>query len=288
MPELIEKGYVYIAQPPLYKITRNKKDVYCKDDDAKNEYLLSIAAERTTLFGSGAGAQALSGEQVKALLKKVITYETRLQRMALRYDTRVVDALVQAGDIEAETLGNVAALNDQLEKVEAFLDAHYPEFRDFAQVKPETDPEHSNKRLVILSEVNGSPRRTVVDTSFLSSSEYRDLREVKEAFASLGAPPFRMEIDGNAFEATTWQQILKRGLDDAQTGLTMQRYKGLGEMNPDQLKETTMDPARRTLKQVKVTDAVEAENWFSTLMGEDVERRRLFIEQNARNANLDV
>jgi len=288
MPELIEKGYVYIAQPPLYKITRNKKDVYCKDNDAKNEYLLSIAAERTTLFGSGAGAQALSGAQVKALLKKVITYETRLQRMALRYDTRVVDALVQAGNVEADTLADVGALNAELEKVEEHLDTHHPEFRDFAQVKPETDPEHSNKRLVILSEVNGSPRRTVVDTSFLSSSEYRDLREVKESFASLGAPPYRVEIDGKTLEATTWQQILKIGLDDAQTGLTMQRYKGLGEMNPDQLKETTMDPTRRTLKQVKVTDAVEAENWFSTLMGEDVERRRLFIEQNARNANLDV
>ena len=288
MPELIEKGYVYIAQPPLYKITRNKKDVYCKDNDAKNEYLLSIAAERTTLFGSGAGAQALSGAQVKALLKRVITYETRLQRMALRYDTRVVDALVQAGNVEADTLADVGALNAELEKVEEHLDTHHPEFRDFAQVKPETDPEHSNKRLVILSEVNGSPRRTVVDTSFLSSSEYRDLREVKESFASLGAPPYRVEIDGKTLEATTWQQILKIGLDDAQTGLTMQRYKGLGEMNPDQLKETTMDPTRRTLKQVKVTDAVEAENWFSTLMGEDVERRRLFIEQNARNANLDV
>lgn len=286
MPELIEKGYVYIAQPPLYKITRGKKDVYCRDNEEKNEYLLSIASERTTL--SGSKGVALKGEDVKAMLKKVITYESRLQRMALRSDVRVVDALVQAADFQPATLSDVGALNAQLEKVENFLDAHYPEFKDFADFIHEEDAEHSAKRLVIMSEVNGSPRKTVVDTSFLATSEYRDLHSVKEAFASLGAPPYQVEIGGAVLAATTWQQILKAALDDAQTGLTMQRYKGLGEMNPDQLKETTMDPTRRTLRQVKVADAIAAEEWFSTLMGEDVEPRRLFIEQNARNANLDV
>jgi DNA gyrase subunit B len=288
MPELLEKGYIYIAQPPLYKLTRNRKDVYCKDNEAKNEFLLTIASERTRLLGgpSASGAE-VSHEAVKALLKKVILYEARLAKMALRHDVRVVDALVQAADVTPQTLTLVEALNAELEKVEAYLDAHHPDFRDFANFAAENDPAHSARRLVISSEVNGSPRRTTIDTGFLASPEYRELVAVKEAFAALGPAPWRLDIGGKVTEVSTWQVILKKALEDAQSGITMQRYKGLGEMNPEQLQETTMD-AKRTLLQVKVTDAIEADTWFSKLMGEEVEPRRAFINQNARNANLDV
>jgi DNA gyrase subunit B len=289
MPELIEKGYIYIAQPPLYKLTRNRKDVYCKDNEAKNEFLLSIASERGTLKGVVEGREVEVGhEALKVLLKKAITYETRLAKMALRHDVRVVDALVQAANVTNETLTQVEALNGELEKVEAHLDAHHPDFKDFADFVAENDPAHSARRLVISSEVHGSPRKTTIDTGFLASADYRELRALKEAFAVLGPPPWRLQIGGEVTEVSTLQAILKRALDDAQSGISMQRYKGLGEMNPEQLQETTMDPSKRTLIQVKVGDAVEADFWFSKLMGEDVEPRRDFINENARHANLDV
>ena len=162
-------------------------------------------------------------------------------------------------------------------------------FKDFAHFQAEADPAHSARRLVISSEVHGSPRKTVIDTGFLTSPEYKELHAVKEAFAALGAGPWRLDIGGTVTEVSTWQAILKQALDDAQSGITMQRYKGLGEMNPEQLWETTMDPTIRTLLQVRAEDHTEADQMFTTLMGDQVEPRRKFIEDNALDVkNLDV
>ncbi len=286
MPELIERGYIYIAQPPLYKITRGKKEVYVKDNDARDEYLLSIASERMTLEAGGA---SLGGAELKALLRHIIKYQSRLEKMALRRDARVVDAMVQAADFVPSTLANVEALNAQLEKVEDFLDTHYPDFKDLAAFKPDHDVEHSARRLTITSEIQGSPRTTVIDTPFIGGSEFHELISLREALKPLGAAPYTLHV-GDAAPVTvpTWQAVLKTALDEAQSGLSQQRYKGLGEMNPEQLQETTMDPKVRTLQQVKVADAIAAEGVFSLLMGEEVEPRRAFIEREALNANLDV
>jgi DNA gyrase subunit B len=162
-------------------------------------------------------------------------------------------------------------------------------------MKRTADPEHSAKKYIIATEVNGSPRDTIVDVPFLSSPEFRELVALKESFKAFGAAPYTLNIGDAAkdsavesYTANTYQEVLKYALDDAQKGVAMQRYKGLGEMNPEQLKETTMDPAVRTMFQVKVSDAIEAERMFSLLMGEEVEPRRDFIEKHALNANLDV
>ncbi len=288
MPELIEKGYVYIAQPPLYKVTRSKKDSYLKDDDAKNEYLLNIAAERTKL--QLGGKKEVTGLELKALLKKVITYEGRLEHLARRKDPRVIDAVVQAANFAPETLQDIEKAQDELGNVEEYLEARHPEILDQMGVERRDDPEHRAKKLVIKSEINGSPRETVLDTAFLTSPEYRDLLTLREALKAFGAPPYRLQVgDESEVEAHTYQEVLKHALDDAQKGLAMQRYKGLGEMNPEQLWETTMDPGRRTLLQVKVSDVVDAEGIFSLLMGDEVEPRREFIEKNALSVtNLDI
>jgi DNA gyrase subunit B len=286
MPELIERGYIYIAQPPLYKITRAKKEVYVKDNDARDEYLLSIASERMTLKAGGA---SIGGADLKALLRHIIKYQSRLEKMALRRDARVVDSMVQAADFVPETLANVEALNAQLEKVEDFLDAHYPDFKDLAAFKPDHDVEHSARRLTITSEIQGSPRTTVIDTPFIGGSEFHELLLLRDALKPLGAAPYTLHLgDAAPITVPTWQGVLKAALDEAQSGLTQQRYKGLGEMNPEQLQETTMDPKVRTLQQVKIADAIAAEGVFSLLMGEEVEPRRDFIEKHALNANLDV
>ncbi len=285
MPELIERGYIYIAQPPLYKITRGKKDVYVKDNDARDEFLLSIASERLTLR---IGETALTGEPLKVLLRHISKYKSHLEKMAQRRDARVVDAMVQAANFTLPTLADPEALNAQLEKVETFLDQHYPDFATTSSFDHAKDVEHSALRLTITSEIQGSPRTTIIDTPFLNSSEFRDLMGRREELKALGDAPYQLRIGNDLHEVGTWQAVLKAALDEAQTGLSQQRYKGLGEMNPEQLQETTMDPKVRTLMQVKVADAVEAEGVFALLMGEEVEPRRAFIEKEALNATLDV
>jgi DNA gyrase subunit B len=306
MPELIERGYIYIAQPPLYKVTRNKKDIYLKDDDARSDFLLDIAAERASLeLQSG----ELTGEALKKLLKKVTLYNKRLEKMALRKDKRVVDAIVQAAAFTPDMLKDISkTLADEdgepisraqaeFDKVQAYLEERYPDILDRMRVEMKDDPQHSSKKFVIKSEVNGSFRETVLDTDFLNGPEYRELTTLKDAFQAFGPAPYTMRIgdpkkSGDEVQrvtAHTYQEVLALAYDEAQKGLYIQRYKGLGEMNPEQLKETTMDPASRTLLQVKVKDLIEAQDIFTRLMGDDVDRRRQWIEkESVRVQNLDI
>ena len=286
MPELITNGYLYIAQPPLYKIARAKKDTYLKDNDAKDEYLLAIAAERTRLQ---VGGNDVTGEDLKALLRKVRTYEARLEKLGMRKDARVLDAVIQASDLVPATLANTANLNAELEKIETYLTERHPEIDDQLGIEPQPDPMHSSRKLIFKSEVNGSARETVVDHEFLESPEYKALRTLKEALKALGPPPYEVKIGDDVHTAHTFQQVLKLALDDASKGLTIQRYKGLGEMNPEQLWETTMDATRRTLLQVKVGDDISTGLTFTLLMGEEVEPRREWITENALKVdNLDT
>jgi DNA gyrase subunit B len=288
MPELLQNGYLYIAQPPLYKVTRNKKDSYLKDDDAKNEYLFGIASERTRMKTNGDGAE-LSGASLRDLLKKITTYKQRLDKLSKRRDPRVVDALVQAARFEPATLMDKVASQVEIDKMEEYFDQRSPEILDAIQVKWADDPEHSSKKLTFVTDVNGARKDSVIDHAFLSSPEYRDLLTLRDAFEVLGPPPYTVKIGDDTHEVRSVQQILDLAITDSQKGVGLQRYKGLGEMNPEQLWETTMDPARRTLLQVKVEDAVESDEIFSLLMGEAVEPRREFIEKNALEVqNLDI
>jgi DNA gyrase subunit B len=286
MPELITNGYLYIAQPPLYKVTRSKKDNYLKDNDAKDEYLLNIASERTSVQ---VGGKELTGEDLKAVLRKVRTYEARLEKIGARKDSRVLDAVIQASDLVPELLANTARLNEELEKIETYLVERNPGIEDQLAVEPQPDPTHNSRKLIIRTEVNGSFRETIVDHEFLDSPEYKSLRKLKEDLKALGAPPYEVKIDDTVSTAHTFQAVLKLALDDASKGLAIQRYKGLGEMNPEQLWETTMDASRRTLLQVKIGDDIETGNTFTLLMGEEVEPRRNWITDNALKVdNLDI
>jgi DNA gyrase subunit B len=286
MPELIQNGYLYIAQPPLYKVTRNKKDMYVKDERGLNEYLLRIAAQHSTV---STPMGDVTGDALKELLQKVITYEERLEKFAQRRDPRVIDALVQSTRVEVATINDEAALNAEVEKMHAYFARHYPDVLAQLKVFRKDDPEHGAKKLVLRTEVGGGLRETVLDHAFLSSPEYAELIALRDAFRGLGLPPYTVKLEGGDVVCTTVQEVLAAVRKDAQRGLGIQRYKGLGEMNPEQLWETTMDPARRTLLQVRVEDAVESDEIFSLLMGEAVEPRREFIEKNALDVqNLDI
>jgi DNA gyrase subunit B len=308
MPELIEKGYIYIAQPPLYKVTINKRDRYLKDDDARSDFLLDRAAERAALE---LGEAELTGDELKRLLKKVSIYEKRLEKMALRKDKRVVDAIVQAAEFTPEILKDtnktvkdddgelISRAQAEFDKVQSYLETRYPDVIDRMRVEMKDDPQHSSKKFVIRSDVNGAFRETVLDTDFLNGAEYRELVMLREAFKAFGPSPYTLRIGDpkkakddaelTKLSANSYQQVLQLAYDEAQKGLYIQRYKGLGEMNPEQLKETTMDPASRTLLQVKVKDLIEAQDIFTKLMGDDVDRRRQWIEkESVRVTNLDI
>ena len=289
MPELIQKGFLYIAQPPLYKVTRNKKDGYLKDDEALDKYLLGIAGERATVRTSGESPAELAKDELKRVLERVIQYQRRLEKLAQRRDPRVIDAVVQGSAIAAEALHDRAKLDAELERIGEYFESRYPDILHQLKVLVESDPEHHAKKLVFKSEVNGSPRETVVDVAFLTGPEYRELLAMREVFKALGPAPYTVLLEGGEVRTYTVQEMLRAVQEDARKGLGIQRYKGLGEMNPEQLWETTMDPARRTLLQVRVEDAVESDEIFSLLMGEAVEPRREFIERNALEVqNLDI
>ncbi|XXF78417.1 DNA topoisomerase (ATP-hydrolyzing) subunit B [Myxococcaceae bacterium GXIMD 01537] len=286
MPELIQRGYLYIAQPPLYKVSRNKKDMYVKDERALNEYLLKIAAEHSTVVTPGG---ELGGGELKALLEKVITYEERLEKQAKRRDARVVDALVQATRLTADSLGDDAAIAAGVEQMLAYFRSRMPEVLGRVRHERRADAEHHTQSLVFTSDVNGGMKETVFDFAFLSSPEFLELVSLRDAFASLGKAPFTVKLENGEVTAYSVQEVLAVVRKDAQKGLGLQRYKGLGEMNPEQLWDTTMDPTRRTLLQVRIEDAVESDEIFSLLMGEAVEPRREFIERNALDVqNLDI
>jgi DNA gyrase subunit B len=286
MKELLELGYLYIAQPPLYKVTRNKKDMYVKDERALNEYLLKIAAEHSRVVTP---AGELGGGALKELLEKVITYEEKLEKQAKRRDARVVDALVQAARVTADTLSDDAALATEVERMYSYFRTRMPDVLGRVKDERRDDPEHHTKKLVFHTEVNGSMRESVVDHAFLSSPEYLELVGLRDAFTGLGRPPYTVKLEDGELTAYSVQEVLAAVRKDAQKGLGLQRYKGLGEMNPEQLWDTTMNPATRTLLQVKLKDAVESDEVFSLLMGEAVEPRREFIEKHALDVqNLDI
>jgi DNA gyrase subunit B len=286
MPELIANGFLYIAQPPLYKVTRQKKDTYLKDNGALDEYLLRFACDHARVtVPSG----EFTGEKLKEMLKKVITYQERLGKLAARRDPRVVDALVQAARLDENTLLDLDRLNAEVEKMHSYLQTHAPDVLSQLKVFRKDDPEHQAKKLVLRTSTNGAPKETVLDYAFLSSPEYRELLSLRDSFDELGRPPYRLHLDSGEVLALTIQQLLAAVRKSASTGIVIQRYKGLGEMSAEQLWDTTMNPSTRTLLQVKVDDGVEADEIFSLLMGEAVEPRREFIERNALDVqNLDI
>jgi DNA gyrase subunit B len=290
MPELISRGYLFVAQPPLYKVMKGKKELFLKDQRALDEHLMRLGVDRCAVAGSESDPESeIRGNELRSLLEAIRQYEERLGKLARRRDPRILDALVQAARVDETTLLDMDRLNSEVEKVHGWLRERYPEV--LAQLKAfrKDDPEHQAKKLVFRTEVNGSPKETVLDHAFLSSPEYAELLNLRRTFEALGPAPWTVRLEEGERVALRVQDILAAVLADASRGLTIQRFKGLGEMNPEQLWETTMNPDSRTLLQVRVEDAVESDEIFSLLMGEAVEPRREFIEKNALDVqNLDI
>ncbi len=285
MPQLVERGYLYIAQPPLYRVQKGKKEVYLKDEKLLDDYLMAIGTEKAKLV---AGEQEIGGADLKRLAEEALAYRELLGGADRRRDARVIDAAIQQGDLDLKTLKDHAAVKALAEAIPAKAQKLYPDI-EVRAARIVRDEEHGSDALVFQTNVAGAPRETKLDHEYLSGAEWSELSALYGAVAEIGLGPYRLETPEGSEDVDDVFAAVAALKKAAGQGQTIQRYKGLGEMNPEQLWETTMDPLRRTLLQVRVDDTVEADGVFSVLMGDAVEPRREFIEKHALDVqNLDI
>ena len=291
MPELIERGYVYIAQPPLYKVKHGKEERYIKDDSHLQEYLLTLALQDAQLSAPQGGSKNID---LPELAKLYLSSHEVISRLTKIIDEQVLRAILDGCELDlssneqavksAERLQD--KMNDRTTSMTAMQDQQI-------RVLAEFNSQHERWRLRIERPFHGNVRLSSLDADFLHTGDYKTLVQAASILKS-AAPAGTTVSRGKTEQVRTTQvkdfgQAMQWLLSEAERGLSKQRYKGLGEMNPEQLWETTMDIQTRTLLQVKIEDAIAADSIFTTLMGEEVEPRRQFIEDNAlRVANLDV
>ncbi|MBW2701271.1 MAG: DNA gyrase subunit B, partial [Deltaproteobacteria bacterium] len=238
--------------------------------------------------GGGNGGKPIEGSQLKDLCRDLLRYRGILERMSKQRDARLIDALVMATDMDASMVEDKEELTKRVESISDYLERFHPEVLPLRPTL-EDDPKYSGYRLIIETHHQGSRKQTVLDRDYLSRTDFLQLRKLRDRFVVLGSGPFLVASKGGQKEVQRIEEVLDLVLAAGQKGYTITRYKGLGEMNPDQLWDTTMNPATRTLLQVRVDDAVAADEVFTMLMGDQVEPRREFIERNALDVNnLDI
>ena len=281
MPELIEKGHLYIAQPPLYKVTKGKSESYLKDQSSLEEYLIdSGLADAVLQLGNG---ETRAGQDLRDVVVQARAIQRTLDGLHSRYARFVVEQAAVAGALDASLLNDRVAAEAKAKAVAGRLDTIAEETE-----RGWTGRFADNEGLVFTREVRGVKEVHVLDRAFLGSLDARRLNERHAHLAEIYDQPAqlkRKDTETTIFGPST---LLKAVYDVGRKGLSLQRYKGLGEMNADQLAETTLDPDTRTLLQVKLGDLAEADEIFSKLMGDVVEPRREFIQENALSASVDA
>jgi len=278
MVELITRGHLYIAQPPLYRLTRGNEKIYLKDEGPFQAYLLSRGLEKKTLT-LGDGAKIANADLV-SYLNKVISQQQAMERFEKRGVERgLLKHVIDQGLTDKELLRDEARLTAWAQNLAA---AGY-------LYRLEPDEEHQAWRLLVYQPGVNEARPWVLDWELLSGSDFQTLVKLRQGLAALRRPPYLLEDGAKKWEIPTLEELVRIVLEEGQKGLTVQRFKGLGEMNPEQLWETTMDPETRTLLQVNIEDAVAADEIFTILMGDRVEPRRDFIQNNALDiSQLDI
>ena len=288
MVQLVERGYVYIAQPPLFKVKRGKKEEYIKDEGAMTRYLMRMATADMKVKPAGA-SEEVEGKDLARVLEKMVELKHYCERASRRVigDGKLLKILLEAfggkkGVLrkEGSTLRKIFQSGEQMAKVEGTL------ARAGYDTELSTDEEHGLWEIKTFTNAGNS---VIIDWNFASYVEFQKALELYATLEDRLAAPFTVGENGTKEEIATREELLERVLASAKKDLTIQRYKGLGEMNPEQLWETTMNPEKRTLLQVRIDDAVETDDIFTVLMGDAVEPRRKFIEDNALDVrNLDV
>jgi len=291
MKELVERGYLYIAQPPLFKVSDRKQELYIHNEDTMKEYILENGVNRIRLLAVNGSAQTITGSRLLALIRKGMRLETILDKSEKEAKNRDVIRIL-AGDpaLTEENFRTEEALAKVTKRTAMALGDIVEGF------DTEMDQEHGDWKMVFRIRKNGQIQTCCIDRGILRLPMFSEIRSLLNQVAVLGEPPYQVgseEADGAPGKGNetvgSLAVLIEYVINAGKKGLTVQRYKGLGEMNPEQLWQTTMDPEKRTLLQVRIEDAVAADEIFTTLMGDQVEPRRDFIYRNALYAsNLDV
>ncbi|WP_273858063.1 DNA topoisomerase (ATP-hydrolyzing) subunit B [Photobacterium sp. GSS17] len=286
MPELIERGHIYIAQPPLYKVKKGKQEQYIQDDDNMTQYQITLALDNAQLF-TAEGAPAIMGQALETLVQQYNSAGKMIDRMSRRYPKLMLNEFLYQPRLTADMLAEQSQVEGWTNTLVAALqqkqtgESHF----SFEVVK---DDEHNVWLPKVIVRTHGVEYDYLLSVDLLNSKEYAKLADLSEALDGLLDDSAYVQRGERKQPVDSFSEALDWMIKESRRGLSIQRYKGLGEMNPDQLWETTMDPESRRMMQVTVQDAVAADELFTTLMGDQVEPRRNFIEANALNANLDV
>jgi DNA gyrase subunit B len=289
MPDLVERGHIYIAQPPLYKVKAGKEELYLKDGPALDGFLLRIALKDASISTGGAAPQVLTGETLETLARKHQVAEHVIARLSNFMDAEALRAMADGVSLNLDTLEQAAACAPALQaKLRELNTTGIP-----AEVTAEFDVRTDKPILRISRRHHGNIKSSIITQDFVHGADYGALAEAAETFRGLlgeGAKASRGEGERQKEEKVgDFRQAMHWLISEAERTTSRQRYKGLGEMNPAQLWETTMDPTVRRLLRVQIDDAIEADRVFTMLMGDEVEPRRNFIEANAlRAGNIDI
>ncbi len=287
MPELIERGYIYIAQPPLFKVKKGKSERYLKDEASLNEYLADLAVEDVELYMEGV-QDYVTGRRLLPILKKMIALESLLGRQNKKlYEAAILRAFVDEPGLDRERLKDREALQQSVENVRRSLAVVFPKASPIFDVLD--DEEHQSHKVKGRLQANGVAHELDITHELVGSADFRELQKLTPAAIGLGRPPYKLKAKNQESSYRTTDELVRAILDIGKQGLSIQRYKGLGEMNPGQLWETTMNPEMRTLLRVTLEDLTGVDEIFTILMGDEVEPRRNFIQTHALEVrNLDV
>ena len=287
MPELIERGHIYIGLPPLYKVKQGKQELYIKDDTALNDYLISSAVDNATLTYSP-DAPPITGEALEKLLRSYQHALDQIAKLAHRFDAAVLNALLEHQPIEPSLWNDPIAMQAWLDAAALRLVARglgKPSYKMALRQAAGEQP----AAIEVIREQHGLSHTWLLPQPFFSSNEFRPILAISQQIAGLIQPEAVVRRGNASRGVLTFVEARNWLLDEAKKGRSIQRFKGLGEMNPEQLWDTTVNPETRRMLQVGIEDAIAADQMFSMLMGEAVEPRRDFIEANAlKVANLDV
>lgn len=285
MPELIERGHIYIAQAPLYKVAKGKQENYLKDDKALNEYLMTLALQNAHLYVN-ASAPPITGMQLENLCQQYLTTLEMSKHLSMRVPATILQAMIDAPPL----LDNMLADETQLNTWLMTLQQHVQQLDHQTFTFTVHSAEQPNQFIIHINTLRyGTESKSVLNAKFFNSAEYRALVALGDQLRDLFDSTAYIQRGEKKLPVTHFSQVVHWLLQEAQRGLHVQRYKGLGEMNPQQLWDTTMNVETRNLLQVRIEDAIASDEIFTTLMGDQVEPRREFIEKNALSAtNLDV
>jgi DNA gyrase subunit B len=288
MPEIIERGYLYIAQPPLFRVTHKKKSRYLKDQPELDRYFLEHGIDGMNVRPTH--GNLLAGEVLFRFAERLRKFRRALSKLGRRTDARLVAAVLHVTGIGKNEIRIRKNVEASVPAIRERIERKYLDILPLA-IDVGWETEHGAAKLTITPRPGSNARITVIDWALVDSAEYEELYAIDQDIRLAARPPYFVK-DGERGEEieledadALWDHIEARGRKD----VTIQRYKGLGEMNPEQLWDTTLDPDARVMLQVRVDDAVQTDQIFTILMGDQVEPRRQFIETNALNVrNLDI